>query len=95
MPMMTLQVLFAPASDACGHPQISARNGATGAMLLPIAFLFGVRWGVDGLIAAWFLAYPFYLGISTWRTLPAIGVRFGDLVEGDHAADARRGRGWR
>jgi O-antigen/teichoic acid export membrane protein len=81
MPMMTLQVLFAPASDALGHPEISARNGATGALLLPIAFLIGVQWGVEGLIAAWFVAYPFYLGISAWRTLPVIGVRARDLLD--------------
>ena len=30
MPMMTMQTLFAPASDACGRPGISARNAATG-----------------------------------------------------------------
>jgi O-antigen/teichoic acid export membrane protein len=82
MPMMTLQTLYAPASDACGRPGISAQNGATGALLLPAAFLIGVHWGVMGLIAAWFAAYPLYLAISTWRTLPVIGVRLRDLVDG-------------
>lgn len=81
MPMMTLQTLFAPASDACGHPGISARNAATGAVLLPAAFLIGVQWGIQGLIAAWFVAYPLYLAICTWRTLPVIGVRLRTLVE--------------
>jgi O-antigen/teichoic acid export membrane protein len=81
MPMMTLQVLFAPASDACGRPGISAQNSMTGALCLPIAFLIGVHWGVMGLVAAWFAAYPLYLAISTWRTLPVIGVKFGALVE--------------
>jgi len=80
MPMMTLQTLFAPASDACGRPGISARNAATGAALLPAAFLVGVQWGLMGLIAAWFVAYPLYLAICTWRTLPVIGVRLGTLV---------------
>jgi O-antigen/teichoic acid export membrane protein len=75
MPMMTMQTLFAPASDACGRPGISARNAATGAVLLPAAFLVGVQWGIQGLIAAWFAAYPLYLAICTWRTLPVIGVR--------------------
>ncbi|ATY34554.1 lipopolysaccharide biosynthesis protein [Sphingomonas psychrotolerans] len=82
MPMMTLQTLYAPASDACGRPGISAKNGATGALLLPAAFLIGVHWGIMGLIAAWFAAYPLYLAISTWRTLPVIGVRLRDLVDG-------------
>ncbi|WHU01036.1 lipopolysaccharide biosynthesis protein [Sphingomonas sp. NIBR02145] len=81
MPMMTLQVLFAPASDACGRPGISAQNSMTGALCLPIAFLIGVHWGVMGLVAAWFAAYPLYLALSTWRTLPVIGVKFGTLVE--------------
>lgn len=80
MPMMTLQTLYSPASDASGRPGISAQNGAVGAILLPIAFLVGVRWGVMGLVAAWFAAYPIYLGISTGRTLPVIGVRFRDLA---------------
>jgi O-antigen/teichoic acid export membrane protein len=81
MPMMTLQTLFAPASDACGRPGISARNAATGAALLPLAFLIGVQWGLNGLIAAWFAAYPLYLAICTWRTLPVIGVRLRVLAE--------------
>ncbi|MDF7774748.1 lipopolysaccharide biosynthesis protein [Sphingomonas sp. AOB5] len=81
MPMMTIQTLFAPASDALGHPEIGARNGFTGAMLLPLAFLVGVNWGIEGLIAAWFAAYPLYLGISAWRTLPVIGVKARELVD--------------
>ena len=81
MPMMTLQILFAPASDAIGHPEIGARNGLTGAILLPIAYLIGVHWGLMGIVAAWFVAYPFYLGISAWRTLPVIGVRTRDLFQ--------------
>nr|WP_316251146.1 lipopolysaccharide biosynthesis protein [Sphingomonas sp. JC676] len=81
MPMMTMQTLFAPASDACGRPGISARNAATGAALLPVAFLVGIQWGIQGLIAAWFVSYPLYLAICTWRTLPVIGVRLRTLVE--------------
>jgi len=81
MPMMTMQILFAPASDACGRPGISARNAATGAALLPVAFLVGVQWGIEGLIAAWFAAYPLYLAICTWRTLPVIGVKLRTLAE--------------
>ncbi|WP_414713971.1 lipopolysaccharide biosynthesis protein [Sphingomonas sp.] len=81
MPMMTLQILYAPATDACGRPGIGAQNGMVGAVLLPAAFLIGVHWGLLGLVAAWLAAYPLYFGISSWRTLPVIGVRFRDLVE--------------
>ncbi|MBM3929104.1 MAG: lipopolysaccharide biosynthesis protein, partial [Sphingomonadales bacterium] len=74
MPFMTLQVLFAPASDARGHPEVSARNSATGAVVLGTAFATGAGWGVHGLAVAWIVAYPLYLAICARRTLPIIGV---------------------
>ena len=80
MPFMTLQVLFTPASDARGRPGIGVRNGATGAVILAMAFLVGVHWGPIGLGVAWILAYPLYLSISAWRTLPVIGVRARDVA---------------
>jgi len=80
MPFMTLQVLFTPASDARGRPGIGVRNGATGALILTIAFLVGVRWGPTGMGIAWIAAYPLYLAISAWRTLPVIGVRAREIV---------------
>ena len=80
MPFMTVQILFAPASDACGRPEISARNGATGALVLAIGFLIGVNWGLTGMAWAWIGAYPIYLAISAWRTLPVIGVRASALA---------------
>lgn len=80
MPFMTLQVLLTPACDALGRPGIGVRNGATGAAVLAIGFVIGVQWGATGLAAAWIAAYPVYLAISCWRSLPVIGVRFGALV---------------
>jgi O-antigen/teichoic acid export membrane protein len=80
MPFMTLQVLFAPASDACGKPGISLRTGIVGAIILPAAFLVGVRWGIAGMAVAWVVAYPLYLSISTRMTLPALGLRARELA---------------
>ena len=80
MPFMTLQVLFTPACDARGRPGIGVRNGAFGAAILGIAFLIGVRYGATGLAASWIVAYPIYLAVSAWRSLPVIGVRARDLA---------------
>ena len=80
MPFMTMQVLFTPACDASGRPGIGVRNGATGAVILAGAFLIGVRWGPTGIALGWLTAYPIYLAISTWRSLPVIGARLRDLV---------------
>jgi O-antigen/teichoic acid export membrane protein len=73
MPFMTLQVLLQPACDARGRPGIGVRNGAIGALVLAIGFMVGVNWGPLGLAAAWIVAYPVYLGVSLYRSLPVIG----------------------
>ncbi|MDQ0838690.1 polysaccharide biosynthesis C-terminal domain-containing protein [Sphingomonas faeni] len=80
MPFMTLQVLFTPASDARGHPGMGVQNGAVGALILTTAFLVGVQWGPTGMGVAWITAYPVYMAISAWRTLPVIGVCAYDVV---------------
>ena len=81
MPFMTVQVLYAPACDARGRPGIGARNGAVGALVLGLAFLVGVRWGPVGLAWSWVAAYPVYLAVSTWRSLPVIGANVHDLAQ--------------
>lgn len=81
MPFMTLQVLFAPATDAQGRPGISARTGAVGAALFPAAFLIGVHWGTMGLAIAWLAAYPLYLAYTMFLSLPVLGVKAGDLAK--------------
>ena len=82
MPCMTLQVLLTPACDARGRPGIGVANGITGALILGTAFLIGVRFGPIGLAWAWVAAYPLYLAIGLWRSLPVIGVRPSEIVGG-------------
>ena len=79
MPVMTLQVLFAPATNAVGRPGIATRSAALGAVLVPLAFVVGIRWGATGLAAAWLVAYPVVTAITAAWSLPAIGVRAREL----------------
>jgi len=81
MPFMTMQVLFAPACDARGKPSIGMKNGAFGAAVLAIGFMVGVRWGATGIATAWIVAYPIYLAVSAWRSLPVIGARLRDVTD--------------
>ncbi len=74
MPFMTLQILFAAATDARGRPGIAAQISAIGALLLPAAFLVGVHWGVTGLALTWIAIWPVFLVITAWRSLPIIGL---------------------
>ena len=58
MPAITLHILFAPAVNAVGHPRISLQASLFGALLMPLAFLAGVRWGAMGLAFAWVGVFP-------------------------------------
>ena len=53
MPWMVLQVLFAPATNAAGRPGVAVRNAAIGALVMPLAFIVAVQWGIEGMAWAW------------------------------------------
>jgi PST family polysaccharide transporter len=45
---------------ATGRNALDARNSVEMAVVLPIAFLVGSRWGIVGIAAAWIVAHPFF-----------------------------------
>ncbi|HKY80165.1 MAG TPA: lipopolysaccharide biosynthesis protein [Sphingobium sp.] len=80
MPFMTLQVMFAPVSNALGRPGTTARIAAAGAVLMPIAFLIGIRFGAIGLAWAWLCAFPLLTAITARIAGRPMGLRLVDLV---------------
>ncbi len=80
MPAMALQIVCSPATNALGKPRIYVMSGAAGAVLMPCAYLIGVEFGPQGLVHAWQLAAPVLLAVTLALTLPAIGVRLGELA---------------
>ena len=80
MPMMTLQILFAPATNALGRPGVAVRTGLAGALLLPGAFLVGIGWGIVGLAWAWLAGMACLLAATAALSLPAIGVSARELA---------------
>ncbi|WP_242415134.1 lipopolysaccharide biosynthesis protein [Sphingomonas panni] len=81
MPFMTLQALFPPAVDALGRPGTTAGTTAIGAIVLPIAFLIGARFGIAGVAGAWIVAHPLLLAIVATRALPVIGLSAGAFAQ--------------
>ena len=75
MPFVTLQILFHPVTNALGRPGIGAWVSAAGAVIMPAAFLIGVRYGAPGMAWAWLTAFPLLTLLAAWRSLPVIGVR--------------------
>lgn len=80
MPFMTLQVMFAPVSNALGRPGTTARIAAFGAVLMPAAFVIGVRFGAIGLAWAWLLAFPLLTTVTVRLAGRPMGLRFADLI---------------
>jgi O-antigen/teichoic acid export membrane protein len=79
MPFTTLHVLYPPATNALGKPRIAAITSAAGAILLPVAFLIGVRHGAIGMAAAWVVSMPVLVLFSSALSLPVLGLSWARL----------------
>jgi O-antigen/teichoic acid export membrane protein len=79
MAMMTLQILFAPATNARGVPGVALRVGIVGAVVMTGAFLIGSRWGVEGFARAWVGGMAVLTGATVWLSAPVLGLRLAAL----------------
>jgi len=80
MPVMALQIACAPATNALGRPGIYVMTAASGAVIMPAAFVLGAGGGAMGLVHAWQAAAPVLLLITLSLSLPAIGLGWKDLA---------------
>ncbi len=79
MPLMTLQILFAPATNALGRPGLPVRTGLVGATLMAGSFAVGIHWGATGLAWAWLAGMGTLLAVTVELSRPVIGVSRADL----------------
>lgn len=80
MPVMTLQILFHPALNALGLPQITLRNSIFGAILMPTVYLYAVQFGSIGLAWGWLVSFPILLGFTIYQARPHVGFTIGGLI---------------
>lgn len=80
MPMMTVQILFAPVSNALGRPDLSMKTSACGAILFTLAFFIGSRFGIHGMTIAWLVAAPLLLLATTLVAGPVSGTSVSDII---------------
>ncbi|MGB7373068.1 lipopolysaccharide biosynthesis protein [Pontixanthobacter sp.] len=80
MPLMTLQILFAPANNALGKPHISARVTMFGAAVMSVSFLVGVQYGVMGLAYAWVAGFPCLTILTFLLSKPHLGLTVAGLA---------------
>lgn len=80
MPFRLLSNIFPPLLWGIGHPRTSASNLLIAAILMPVAFVLGTRWGVIGLAYAWLGMYPLVFVLTAARTCRLVGVSLGDYA---------------
>jgi O-antigen/teichoic acid export membrane protein len=74
MPLMTLQILFAPATNALGRPGLAVRTGLVGVLVMPAAFALGINWGPQGLAWAWLGGMGALLAVTVEMSRPVLGI---------------------
>jgi teichuronic acid exporter len=80
MPLRMISNFLPSAVDAVGRPDISVKNLVSASIIMPLAFVLGVQWGVQGLCIAWLVAFPVVFLGNLLRALPAVNLRLGDLL---------------
>ncbi|MGI8944386.1 MAG: lipopolysaccharide biosynthesis protein [Qipengyuania sp.] len=80
MPLMALQIVCAPATDATGQARIHVTTTMFGALAFVACFLFGVRYGPMGLVHAWWAAAPLLLIFTLALTMPKVGMRISGFL---------------
>jgi O-antigen/teichoic acid export membrane protein len=79
MPLMTLQILFAPATNALGRPGLAVKTGLFGAALMCTAFGVGINWGAEGLAWGWLLGMGALLAVTVELSRPVLKISRADL----------------
>jgi O-antigen/teichoic acid export membrane protein len=81
MAMMTLQILFAPATNARGVPWAALRITMIGSVVMPCAYLIGSQWGVTGFAWGWVGGMAVLTTATVMLSGRIVGLRLGALVQ--------------
>jgi O-antigen/teichoic acid export membrane protein len=80
MAMMTLQILFAPATNARGVPLAALRITMIGSVVMPVAYFIGSHWGVMGFAWGWVGGMAVLTALTVTLSGRIIGLPFDGLL---------------
>ena len=80
MPLMALQIVCSPVTNAMGRPSVYLRTNGFGAVIFPVLFVLGVSGGPMGLVQAWWIGAALLLAFTLAMTLPRIGLGWSRLA---------------
>jgi teichuronic acid exporter len=81
LPFKALGALFPPVLFGIGRPGVNVGNVVLSVVVMTVALLIGVRYGIIGLCLAWVIAFPCVLVVVLRRSLRALGLTTRDLLE--------------
>ncbi len=68
--------VLAPVLNVTGQTRFGMQMSILFAVILPIGFIVGSRWGVVGIAGAWVALHPLFMGSLLWRVTRVIDLRF-------------------
>ncbi|MFN4114440.1 MAG: lipopolysaccharide biosynthesis protein [Sphingomonadaceae bacterium] len=74
MAMLTLQILFAPATNAVGKPGIALRVSMVGSVTMPAVFLAAAPFGLQGFAWAWVGGMTVMLAVTVTLSTGTLGL---------------------
>lgn len=80
MAMMTLQILFAPATNARGVPMAALKINVIGSVVMTAAYYIGSHWGVTGFAWSWVGGMTVLTAATVTLSGRIIGLRFDGLL---------------
>ncbi|MCR9179342.1 MAG: lipopolysaccharide biosynthesis protein [Erythrobacteraceae bacterium] len=80
MAMLTLQILFSPATNARGFPGIALKITMLGSVVMPAGFLIGSQWGVTGFAWGWVGGMAVLTGATILLSRRVLGLQIGALM---------------
>ena len=79
VPLRMLSTFFGASVSALGRADVDLRNMLVSSAVLPIAFLAGAQWGVEGLALSWVVAVPLIFWVNFPRTSRVLGIRLREV----------------
>lgn len=80
MPLRVINNFIPNAIQGIGRSDILLKNSIFASLVMPVAFLIGVNWGLVGLSVAWLVAAPLVFLQGVVLSLPALGLRLRDFA---------------
>jgi O-antigen/teichoic acid export membrane protein len=79
VPLRMLSTVFGASVSALGRADVDLRNMLVSSAVLPIAFLAGAQWGVEGLALSWVVAVPLMFWVNFPRTSRVLGIKLREV----------------